>query len=65
MLRDQLERRLEQVNLLAAKKDQSVGDARAWVEAMLGFEVYSHHLLDAISAPAHGDDGHANPHNHG
>jgi hypothetical protein len=52
VLRDQLEHRLDEVNTLADTKDQSVAHARAWVEAMLGFEVYSHHLLDAINAPA-------------
>lgn len=56
VLRDQLERRLEEVNALGATKDRSVADARAWVEAMLGFEVFSHHLLQALHAPAH--DGH-------
>jgi hypothetical protein len=49
-LRDQLEHRLDLVNRLAASKDRSVRDARAWVEAMLGFEVYSHRLLQAINA---------------
>jgi len=53
VLRDQLEHRLDEVNTLADTKDQSVAHTRAWVEAMLGFEVYSHHLLDAINAPAH------------
>jgi hypothetical protein len=28
---------------LAAAKDRSVADARAWVEAMLGFEIYAPH----------------------
>ena len=54
MLRDQIKERLEEVNELAASKDRSVADARAWAEAMLGFQVYSHHLLRAIEAPAHG-----------
>jgi hypothetical protein len=57
-LRHQLEHRLEVVSSLAATKDRSVTEARSWVEAALGFEVYSHHLLGAIEAPVHGhDDG--------
>ncbi|MFI7063636.1 DUF6448 family protein [Kribbella sp. NPDC050124] len=57
VLRDQLEHRLDEVNTLARTKDQSLAHARSWVEAMLGFEVYSHHLLNAINAPAHRADG--------
>lgn len=67
-LRDQLEHRLDAVNRLAAGKDRSVADARAWVEAMLGFEVYSHHLFQAITAAAHhgqGDAEAAHGHTHG
>jgi hypothetical protein len=58
VLRDELKHRLEEVNTLAAAKDQSLSDARGYVEAMLGFQVYSHHLLGAMHAPAHGDAGH-------
>jgi hypothetical protein len=58
VLRDELKHRLEEVNTLAAAKDQSLSDARGYVEAMLGFQVYSHHLLVAMHAPAHGDAGH-------
>lgn len=68
VLRDQLEQRLEAVTLLAARKDRSVADARDWVEAMLGFEVYSHHLFEAMKAPAHAGHGDAGPmleHGHG
>lgn len=59
VLHDQLKDRLEEVSALAASKDQSVADARAWVEAMLGFQVYSHHMLQAIHAPAHSEHGDA------
>jgi hypothetical protein len=45
---------LEKVTALAADKDRSVADARRYVEAMLGFEVYSHALLKALRA----HDGH-------
>ena len=58
-LRAELKRRLDEVNSLSATKDQSVAHARNWVEAMLGFEVYAHHLLDAINAPAHESREHA------
>lgn len=56
-LRDELKHRLERVNALSARKDQSVPDGRRYVEAMLGFEVYSHHVLQALLAPAHGERG--------
>lgn len=64
VLHDQLKHRLEEANALAATKDRSVPEARAWVEAMLGFQVYCHHLLQALRAPAHGahSDG---EHGHG
>jgi hypothetical protein len=59
VLHDQLEHRLEEVDALAATKDRSVSDGRAWVEAMLGFQVYSHNLFQALHAPAHGEHGDA------
>jgi uncharacterized protein DUF6448 len=58
VLNDELKHRLEVVNALAAVKDQSVAQARTYVEAMLGFQVYSHHLLEATRASAHGDAAH-------
>lgn len=64
VLHDQLKERLERVNALAATQDRSVSDARAYVEATLGFQVYSHHLLQALHAPAHGDAGHEHGHSH-
>ena len=54
-LRRQLEGRLRRVGELAAFKDRSVDDARAWVEAMLGFEVYAHHTYTALQRGAHGE----------
>ena len=54
-LRRQLERRLGRVGELAAFKDRSVADARAWVEAMLGFEVYAHHTYAALQRGPHGE----------
>jgi Family of unknown function (DUF6448) len=58
VLQDELSRRLSRVSTLAANKDRSVADARRYVEAMLGFEVYSHSLLKALSAhDAHHGEG--------
>ena len=56
-LRWELATRLEAVRSLAAHKERSVSDARRYVEAMLGFEVYSHHLYEALRAPAHHEAG--------
>lgn len=52
-LRDALEKRLKLVNSLKASKDRSIDDARKYVEAMLDFEVYSHHLFRSIDSPDH------------
>lgn len=62
ILHSELTHRMEKVTALSAAKDRSVPDARAYVEAMLGFEVYSHHLLQALHAAAHGDAGHGHSH---
>jgi hypothetical protein len=50
VLQDELNKRLGTVSALAADKDRSVADARRYVEAMLGFEVYSHSLLKALQS---------------
>lgn len=55
VLRDELSRRLELVNTLKASKDHSTDDARQYVEAMLGFEVYSDHVFRSLSAAGHAD----------
>lgn len=65
VLAHELADRLHAVNTLAALKDRSVPDARAYVEAMLGFQVYSHHVLQTLHAPAHGDAGHGGGHGGG
>jgi hypothetical protein len=54
-LRHQLAGRLGRVGELAVAKDQSVADARAWVEAMLGFEVYAHRTYAALQHGPHGE----------
>ena len=56
-LEGQLRRRLDEVNMLAAGKGRSVQDARHYVEAMLGFEVYCHQLFKALQSPAHHGHG--------
>jgi len=64
VLHDELKHRLEIVNTRAAVRDESMSSARAYVEAMLGFQVYSHHVLQALQAPAHSDPGHKQGHGH-
>lgn len=54
-LQNQLETRLRTVTELAARSDGSVPAARDHVEAMLSFQVYSHHLYLAMHAGPHGD----------
>ena len=58
VLQNELGERLGRVSALAAETDRSVADARRYVEAMLGFEVYSHSLLKALQAHDghHGED---------
>jgi hypothetical protein len=56
-LEGQLRRRLDEVSRLAAGKGRSVRDARRYVEAMLGFEVYCHRLFKALQSPAHHGHG--------
>lgn len=55
VLHDELWRRLELVNTLKTSKDRSTDDARQYVEAMLGFEVYSDHVFRSLRASGHGD----------
>ena len=52
-LREELEHRLEVVRRLADQREGSLEDARRYVEAMLGYEVYSHHVYQAMRATAH------------
>lgn len=47
-LREELKHRLDLVHNLARQRDRSLEGAREYVEAMLSFEVYSHHLYQAI-----------------
>lgn len=52
-LREELEHRLDLVHDLARRRGRSLEDGREYVEAMLGFEVYSHHLYEVIRSPVH------------
>lgn len=62
VLTGELTRRLGRVQALGETRERSVEAAREYVEAMLGFEVYAHHLYEAMQAGAHGQPagpGHA------
>lgn len=64
-LREELDHRLRLVHELAGQRDRSIEDARRYVEAMLGFEVYSHHLYESMrSADHHEADEHEHEHVH-
>jgi hypothetical protein len=54
VLEHELTERLEEVCRLAAVQDRGVADARRHVTAVLGYQVYCHHLLQAMRASAHG-----------
>jgi hypothetical protein len=58
-LHGQLARRLERVAHLAAGRHDSVAAARAYVTAVLGFEVYSNHVYQALHADPHAGHQHA------
>lgn len=61
-LRNELRNRLGAVEELAARRERSLRDERRYVQAMLGFEVYSHHLYQALHAGGHAEGaehGHA------
>lgn len=53
VLREELKHRLDLVHDLARRRERSLGEAREYVEAMLGFEVYSHHLYEAMRSAGH------------
>jgi hypothetical protein len=53
VLRGEVQRRLQLVTALKADRDRSTGDARKYVEAMLDFEVYSHHAFRSMSDAGH------------
>lgn len=66
LIRTEVAHRLERVRSLDLARDGGVAGGRSWVEAMLGFEVYAHHVYKAITAAgdAHrggGGGSHADP----
>jgi hypothetical protein len=54
-LTDEVERRLADVHSLAGARERSVADARRYVEAMLGFEVYCHTVYKTLRAMQHSE----------
>ena len=61
-LRHEVEHRFEHMQHLRHHKADDVAKAREYVEAMLGLEVYSHQLYQAMKASPH-EGGHV--HHHG
>ena len=61
-LRHEVQHRFEHIKRLRDYRTGDVAKAREYVEAMLGLEVYSHQLYQAMKAAAH-DGGHE--HHHG
>jgi hypothetical protein len=61
VLRDELRHRLDAVHELDVQRQGSLVDERRYVEAMLDFQVYSHHVYEAIRATSHDE---ALPHSH-
>lgn len=57
VLRDELEHRLAAVRELAARRRRSLGDDRRYVQAMLGYQVFSHQLYEAMRATDHHEAG--------
>jgi hypothetical protein len=54
-LRHQIKHRFDEVMALQRHAEGPVPQARAYVEAMLGLQVWSHGLYGAIHAPAHAE----------
>lgn len=52
-LRDEIEQRFRHLAHLRAEADRGLPQARAYVETMLGLQVWAHSLYGAIGAPAH------------
>lgn len=59
VLRNELEQRLDAVDKLNADRQRSLADERRYVEAMLDFQVYSHHLYEAMRATHHTAPAHS------
>ena len=61
-VRHEVTERFERVMALKPHADEGVGPARAYVEAMLGLEVWSHKLYHCASAGPHEEHGQAHEH---
>lgn len=61
MLRDEIQKRFKHMMHLREGINKSVDDAREYVEAMLGLQVWSHKLYQAIKSGPH---EHAGEHKH-
>ncbi len=61
-LRQEIQHRFDHMRHLRDYRTSDVAKAREYVEAMLGLQVYSHHLYQAMKAAPH-EDGHE--HHHG
>lgn len=59
MLRDQVIHRFHHMMHLKEHADQSVDDAREYVEAMLGLQVWSHSIYERLQGEAHAAHQHA------
>jgi hypothetical protein len=57
-LRHQLAERLQRVRQLADRQDASVQAGRAYVQAMLGFQVYANNVYQCLRADPHGEHRH-------
>lgn len=57
-LHTELAHRLDRVTRLAAGKGDSVAAGRAYVQVMLGFQVYANQVYRALHADPHGEHGH-------
>lgn len=57
-VRDEIDVRLADVVDAKAHAGEGVAEARRYVSAMLGLQVWSHRLFGAINAPAHDAGGH-------
>lgn len=58
MLAEQVTHRLHHVMHLKETAGKSVEDAREYVEAMLGLQVWSHSIYEGLQAEAHAGHGH-------
>jgi hypothetical protein len=57
VLHHQLKHRLDAIQELGPLRTRSLDDERNYVEAMLGLQVYSHHLYQAMIATDHHESG--------